>query len=225
MHAHERTMLARLGFADPDKKDRRHDLACQYLAQRPVVDKIVPLLGLEQSPQAYERTHDNAQEKGITAKVFSSYETELEYQVSKGSDEYRTTIGFVDLVYYFTLEIRYTQRSERKFQDYFQSWSSWKNLPDSNYREHVNIGVEVKISPTTVGDIIRQISLYRSYIDHWYMHGGDSSRWILATAYPLSSLDIQSLAKQQISHVLLGKGFEKFVDFQEQLSVAKNIEV
>lgn len=31
-HAHDRTLLAKLGFADPDKKDARHDLACRYTA-------------------------------------------------------------------------------------------------------------------------------------------------------------------------------------------------
>ena len=32
-HAHDRTLLASLGFADPDKKDQMHDLACEYLSQ------------------------------------------------------------------------------------------------------------------------------------------------------------------------------------------------
>lgn len=32
MHANERTLIANLGFSDPDKKNPLHDLACQYLA-------------------------------------------------------------------------------------------------------------------------------------------------------------------------------------------------
>ncbi len=32
MHAHDRTLISRLGFADPDKKEPLHDLACRYLA-------------------------------------------------------------------------------------------------------------------------------------------------------------------------------------------------
>ncbi len=31
-HAHDRTLLARLGFDDPDKSEARHDSACFYLA-------------------------------------------------------------------------------------------------------------------------------------------------------------------------------------------------
>src|SRR5690349_9879295 len=42
-HSHERTLISGLGFADPDKKNRRHDYACQYLAQEslfPVIAKL-----------------------------------------------------------------------------------------------------------------------------------------------------------------------------------------
>lgn len=37
----DRTLLASLGFADPDHKDRRHTLACQYLAQPEVAQKVL----------------------------------------------------------------------------------------------------------------------------------------------------------------------------------------
>jgi hypothetical protein len=33
MHSFDRTLLAKLGFSDPDSRDRMHDLGCQYLAQ------------------------------------------------------------------------------------------------------------------------------------------------------------------------------------------------
>ena len=32
VHSHDRTLIAKLGFADADKQDPRHDLACEYLA-------------------------------------------------------------------------------------------------------------------------------------------------------------------------------------------------
>lgn len=32
MYSHNRTLLASAGFADPDKKDPEHDLACRYLS-------------------------------------------------------------------------------------------------------------------------------------------------------------------------------------------------
>ena len=46
MHTSDRTLLASLGFADPDKKDRRHTLACQYMAQPDVQARVLAhLLG------------------------------------------------------------------------------------------------------------------------------------------------------------------------------------
>ena len=40
-HTSDRTLLASLGFADPDKKDRRHTLACQYLCQPEVALRLI----------------------------------------------------------------------------------------------------------------------------------------------------------------------------------------
>jgi len=36
MRSYNRTLLQQMSFADPDKKEPRHDLACQYIAQEPV---------------------------------------------------------------------------------------------------------------------------------------------------------------------------------------------
>lgn len=33
MHSHDRTLLARLGFQDPDKRNPLHDRACAYLGE------------------------------------------------------------------------------------------------------------------------------------------------------------------------------------------------
>jgi len=50
-HSHEQGLLARMGFADPDRKDRRHTLACQYLALPSVVPKIAKLFGIATTAQ------------------------------------------------------------------------------------------------------------------------------------------------------------------------------
>jgi hypothetical protein len=39
-HTSDRTLLASLGFADADKKDRRHTLACQYLCEPDVGQRL-----------------------------------------------------------------------------------------------------------------------------------------------------------------------------------------
>jgi hypothetical protein len=42
MHTHDRTLIASLGFNDPDKKNVLHDLACAYLTQTEVIRSIIP---------------------------------------------------------------------------------------------------------------------------------------------------------------------------------------
>ena len=41
MHSYDRTLLAKLAFADHDKANPRHDWACQYLAQKDVLESLV----------------------------------------------------------------------------------------------------------------------------------------------------------------------------------------
>jgi len=77
-HSHERTLLANLGFGDKDKRNPRHDLACQYLAQAPVFAKLMaPCLAPKCDVQSATIKH--------------------EHHITKGQAHYKTTIGFADL--------------------------------------------------------------------------------------------------------------------------------
>lgn len=44
MYSHNRTLIAKLGFADHDRQSPRHDLACQYLGQTEQVRRIAKIL-------------------------------------------------------------------------------------------------------------------------------------------------------------------------------------
>ena len=166
MHAHERTLIARMGFEDPDKKDRRHDLACQYLA--------------ENKERLLRRVLGDAV-KDVARHGF-------EVPVSKGTGQYKVTIGFVDLV------VNYNHR-----------WVDEKR--GEEWCESLGCAVEVKIGRVQVGDIIRQINLYREY--------ESAGAWIVATVFPLAESDVTALKRSRIHHVLLGEGFEKWVAEQE----------
>lgn len=48
-HSHDRTLIARLGFSDPDKKDSLHDFACQYVVQPEIAKSIANVLREEVS--------------------------------------------------------------------------------------------------------------------------------------------------------------------------------
>lgn len=144
-HAHNRTLLSRLGFADPDRKEPRHDLATRYLIQTPQMDALV-----RTAIDATRRTH---------AYLFSDdkivrWRTPIarrEVALSKGQSSYKTTIGFIDL------DLR--------------SRIGW--FDGDGERPHdemdITISVEVKITRVSWSELLRQINLYREYHDpaHW----------------------------------------------------------
>jgi hypothetical protein len=90
MHSHDRSLLANLGFADPDKKDPKHDWACQYLCQPEVGKKW---LGLLTFPYLSDR-----QKATWNFKDFADLHFRTEVPISKGEGQYKTTIGFLDVL-------------------------------------------------------------------------------------------------------------------------------
>ncbi len=83
MHSHERTMLAKLGFADADRKEPEHDLACKYLAY-----------------EVGERVLESVLERDLKRENKVPHETigRTEVHLVKGSGQYATTVGFADVI-------------------------------------------------------------------------------------------------------------------------------
>ena len=73
-HAHDNTLLAKLGFADPDRKNPLHDMACQYLTQLDVVNQFL-----------------------VRPVNPDEFDYQLETHIVKGQDRFATTIGFIDV--------------------------------------------------------------------------------------------------------------------------------
>lgn len=87
-HTKDKTLLASLSFGDKDKKDRRHDLACQYLTQPEVALKIAEVFGKGDEPWKF-------------------VESDLEIPLTKGQNQYKTFIGFLDGALNFTTKNEY----------------------------------------------------------------------------------------------------------------------
>jgi hypothetical protein len=155
MHSHDRTLVSQLGFADPDKKDSRHDLACQYLSQPEMILKLVGLVAPEES-----------EVRGVRN----------ETPIRKGEGQYQSTVGFLDIYVYCGI---------------------------------YSVAVEVKVNPIGIGDMVRQFNLYRQY-------AGSIDYWVLATTFVLSPIDLDSLKRERIRHVLLGPRFEAWCSEQER---------
>ena len=54
MHSKDRTQLANFGFRDPDKRDRRHDLACQYIAKQEIAEALLRFVVVTAFPLTVE---------------------------------------------------------------------------------------------------------------------------------------------------------------------------
>jgi hypothetical protein len=208
-HSHDRTLLASLGFADPDKREPLHDLACEYLSQTPQSERIARLV-----------------EPGVV-----SVESRTEVAILKGDGQYRTTIGFLDL------RIDWVGKIKNGF-----------------------VIVEVKINRVTVGEMIRQINLYREYAEQSGRSGtvalsssldasvfrqrlrdlgasrtpeesaGNSSKsssmyvgssCVVATAFDLDPGQIDTLQHENIRAIRLGEGFEKWFEERQKRSSSK----
>ncbi len=122
------TLLSKMGFSDADKRMPAHDEACLSIASGPRA--ILSLLGLKDEIDAVD----------------------LEFPLSKGSGQYKTTVGFIDVVI--------------------------RSSSDS-------IVIEVKTRIDSIGELLRQMNLYRSYSDPFFespQHFGKYVIWSLDPA-------------------------------------------
>lgn len=185
MHAHDRTLLSQLGFADPDKRDRRHTLGCQYLALPENRLKIMGLL-----PRTFRYEGADRQVEG------SDRQPIFERMIGKGEGKYRTTIGFIDLILWY--QVTFPCGGPK----------CCRPPSDEIHIYSFGVAVEVKITPVGIGDILRQINLYRDYEKQF--------GWLVATAFPLSTADVSVLKNERIYHVRLGDPFETWAEVQEE---------
>lgn len=113
-HAYDRTLLSSLGFADKDKGNGLHDFACLYVADES------DFLGIE-TGFSWKDDQKIKMDRG-----------RLEVPITKGHGQYKTTIGFADVVRHGVLD---------------------------RHQELVTIGIEVKVGAIGFGEVLRQIQL------------------------------------------------------------------
>lgn len=288
MHSHDRTLLAKLGFADQDKQDPRHDLACQYLTTLEVMERIVAFVtapfikSVDKTCTTTVLTKDEYNhwnDKYGTVfrgrkwtSVGGTGNPSLEHPLSKGDGQYKTTIGFLDVVIPYKIRTDWDGENgkavrEEVWEDSLgKSYSNWNEAseamskvraefpqfdrginyhewddkcrthpewPNSRIRYPVEwrvcrrheyddrkLVVEVKITPLGLGDIIRQLKLYREFD---FSVAGTYARtpidWVVATAFPLSDSEVSILRdREKIHHVRLGSSFEKWAEWQKRPS-------
>ena len=138
-YSHDNTLLQRMGFRDPDRKIPDHDRACIELATSP--GRLLSLLSI---------SCDMAR-------------VQLEQPIQKGEGKYSSTIGFVDAF----LEWKKTKPSVGCNSSWEhpngKPWVRCDKCFDYDAGERGLLLVEVKTRIENIGDLLRQMNLYRQY--------------------------------------------------------------
>jgi hypothetical protein len=192
-----RTLLASLGFADPDHSDSIHDLACQYLGQpeqMAALDDIMPWAKrFEQERKQLQSERDDVPPISYTA----TYEYLLANEwLERPTKPYGraiprrgNTIGFLDLIIV------------KKYPIPGSCYDDVTNKRGSCWDDQTHsIVVEVKTHPLSIGDLLRQLKLYQNY--------HHANAWVVATTYKINELDKSALDNEDIRHVYLGQKFQ-----------------
>ncbi len=233
MHSHDRTLIAKLGFADPDKREPLHELACQFLTQPETAIRFAivserPCQEINQTIQAEFQhfcsltgNYRLGRQARYSFARFRILDALLETPISKGDRQYRTTIGFIDVSLKFCST--YTLSDFAVFSGFecscckkkFADWPEKGPHPENEFTSKSwNVNIEVKIARIPVSDAIRQIALYREYVPN--------VGWGLATPWPISQHEKKALDDLNIGHILLGEGFERFCQKAKELPNAKS---
>lgn len=211
-------MLARFGFADPDAREQKHDLACQFLAMPDNHERLVKLL-----------VEPVAAKLNAPITVHSVGKPALEHIVAKGGGGTgRFVVGFADVVLPFSLAWR---GNEGVRYDVWDGDDVHRSSIGGAVIHSVAI-VEVKITPTSLGDVLRQLKLYREHSrsftsafpmssavqeagSHRECCPAPGLMWVLATAYDISEQSAASLRAEGVRHVRLGRQFNEWLTARE----------
>lgn len=240
-HSHDRTLLAKLGFSDPDRRNALHDIACRYLIEDAQVLKLLDVaFGLHAckvdpyervtNSRAYLRACDVGghwfnQEVTVVESVTERdartvvEERATERAVSKGSGQYKSTIGFLDgWVVARRVHDELARRSLRAWVSSRGRVSAYPgddlaplngpyNGPDESvlYRSVIDaycaVGIEVKIGQVPAAEILRQINLYREFVT--------AGAWVVAIHFDMRAHEKATLTDAGIHVVRLGAKFNE----------------
>lgn len=110
-----------------------------------------------------------------------------EVMLTKGEGKYKTTIGFLDVVV----------RSYAKYGE------------DLCHDAHcAPVVAEVKVNKVSVGDILRQMNLYREFFSDRL------ASWCVVTCFDLQSQEVEQLSQESIHWLRLSTKFDRWLEFQ-----------
>lgn len=190
-HSHDKTLLARMGFADPDKRSGLHDELCAFLVSPGDHQEALAELVISRAaglPRACDR--DDAEDrfkacgKPLAGFGFRVTGANTEVVLSKGHGQYASTIGFLDAVY--RVEV---------FADCPQHGRHLVGV--------CGVVFEVKAGHVPAAELIRQINLYRSV-------SNPQPLWAAFLGFKYGSADVALLRQEKIAVIVAGPRFEQW---------------
>jgi hypothetical protein len=197
----DQTLLQRMGFSDPDKKNPEHDLGCRYMCEPETREKLLQLM--VRAVPAPVATNPNPYDDPLRGRGPQVGAGTIEVPIMKGQGQYMQYVGFVDAV------LRGSSKHDAREPDRRGSIVSVERVAPFWF------GVEVKIGESQTSEVVRQIKLYDQYREFIcpaaWGYAGAQLPWVLATRYPMSKADVEVLRANRILHVRLGAGFEEYM--------------
>jgi hypothetical protein len=197
-HSHDRTLIASLGFADPDKHDQMHDLACEFLAEPTQAERIVRFV----EPQVDDRL---------------STEASVEVAISKGEGQYRTTIGFIDVQIEWErpeiesgLVVVEVKIGKTSIGDIVRQFNLYREYVGGRER-----GLPVVLDRSTFQARLRAMRTTQAsgQASGWIPSIRMApTRWVLAHAFDLDAGQVDTLKRESVHPIRLGAGFSKWFE-------------
>lgn len=230
MHAHDRTLIASLGFADPDKNSAVHDLGCQYLALpenharlgRMLLEgnKLFPKYNSTRAALGFASDGRRVTVQTVGRLAFDHpAKPVMETPIVKGEGKYRTIVGFIDVCLPYVA--RWSETATWEGADAPGVWredtAAQRWTRDGSTAITFPLCVEVKSGAVHVGEVLRQVALYREFERDpvGYMLNDRTLnipiKWVLASRCHLSEADIATLRDAGVTHVRLGPAFDKWL--------------
>jgi hypothetical protein len=226
-YSHDKTMLAKLGFSDSDKKTPRHDPACRYCCEPDVSEKIIKTLtpsnrdqddlGSGLYAESWAEKQELVQLAGEWSRCGITTWPSFEVPINKGDGQYQTTIGFLDAV--LLVEVRYEfqgmrrtcdRRCQFNTQPVEQDWSPWTPFSKFNV-DRFSVVLEIKTTKTSSAEILRQLGLYKSYSGNLGFYNEPIKNWVVVLDFDITDGEQRQLQNEGIATLRLSSEFEKYL--------------
>lgn len=183
MHSYKRTLWDSLRNKDKDRLSSRHDMVCQYVAWSDFGKKIIldqPSIKNMMEHRYHQLWEGERKRGGWVSPNDVEIEPSFEMPINKGVRT-KSVVGFMDVVLRYKVvgKIEWDSPSDEVFNG------------EKVTHEHGKCAVEIKTAPVLVGDLLRQMKLYREFVH-------DMDFWVVVGDFDMDGADLVELESEEM---------------------------